>query len=190
MASINLLPYREQRRQRLRNQLAAGLFAGIMLTVAVLFLMNYALLRRQEIQMARNKDLTQKIALLKTKDRFLRESVAKQDALVARLHTLQSLQTNRLKALEFLEGIMSVIPDEVFLSRVVREGDMVVLSGFAASSRAVSEFMRQIQSRCLSEPPILREIKKSKKEAFANNEFQLNLVLKAKEKGCLHHGKA
>lgn len=190
MAHINLLPYREQRRQRLRNQAIAGLLVGIMLTSVVFLLTNYTLVRRQEVQIARNESLTKKIAFLKSKESLLKESAAQQDALVARLHTLQGLQTNRFLALKFLEGLMGVIPDEVFLSRVVREGDTVFLSGFADSSRAVSELMRRIESHCLSEPPILQEIKKSSKDASADNEFQLSLVLKAKEKECLHHGKA
>ena len=179
MADINLLPWRSEKRRLHRKQWIGCLLLGGAGVVGMLWVMNDWVLLRVATQTARNERLNHEISRLKHEVSEIEVLKTTRQALVQKMRVLEALQANRGITVLLLDGLMTIMPDGVFLNRVIREGDTVIVSGYAKSNRLVSELMRRIKHHRLSDAPTLREIKKSKESGKrAVNAFQLGVLLR------------
>ena len=175
---INLLPHREERRQRGRQHFAVlgGLTA--VLGLAIVGAGYLYISRMIDIQNDRNSYLKTQIAVL-DKDiaeiKKLKDEIA---ALLARKQIIETLQADRAQTVHLLDLLVRQMPEGVFLKSVRQRGLGVNLVGYAQSNARVSTLMRNIESSPWLADPKLVEIKAVTVNKKRLSEFNLNLAVK------------
>jgi type IV pilus assembly protein PilN len=157
---INLLPHREQRRQRRKRAFFAGLgFAAVagVLIAAVWYLVLQQMISAQQ---ARNDFLSAEIKRLEGQIKDIATLHTEIDALKSRQKAVEDLQTNRNVPVYLLDELVKYTPEGIYLTSVKQSGDQVVITGIAQTNERVSELLRntQNQSKWLHRPELV-EIK-------------------------------
>lgn len=158
MANINLLPWRERRREE-RKQ-AFFITLGVAFGVAAALLGVAMLYINGEIanQNARNKYITDQIAVLDTKITEIRNLQAQKQALTERMTVIQDLQGRRPVIVRLFDELVRTLPDGVYYNTITRTGDSIALSGVADSANRVSTLMRYLDDSEWFADPNLNQI--------------------------------
>lgn len=161
MAHINLLPWREERRQERLQQFLITTVASVVLTLlifygAVLFVDDLI-----EEQSQRNQYLKTEIAALDEKIKEIKSLEQERDRLLARMQVIQELQESRPKVVKILDSVVRVVPEGVSLQKVTRQGTSLVFDGIAQSNARVSVFMRKIDQNAEFDEADLKIVQRS-----------------------------
>lgn len=145
MAKINLLPWRQERRQQKQKQFYTllGISAAFGLAVAIGAIMYVdGLISNQN---KRNDLLTKEIKALEVKIKEI-ESLEKQRAsLLRRKQVIEELQASRSQMVHLFDELVRTIPDGVRLVSIKQAGQQLTLNGTAQSNARVSSYMRALQ---------------------------------------------
>jgi type IV pilus assembly protein PilN len=178
MISVNLLPWRAERRAAQRKHL--GILAGMVFALAagIVVLGHVVIQGYISIQEGRNTYLkTENTRLDKEIEeiRKLREEIT---ALLARKQVIERLQADRSQVVNLLDQLVRQTPDGVYLKSLKQQGTRVNVTGYSQSNARVSTLMRNVSGSPHLENPELVEIK----AALVNNkrvsEFNMNFSLK------------
>ncbi|MBK1702560.1 PilN domain-containing protein [Thiococcus pfennigii] len=175
MARINLLPWREERREQRRRAFLVLIGAAVGATLLVGIVSHIQIEHMIGNQQARNGHLQQEIAKL---DRQIREIKALEETkarLLARMDVIQQLQRSRPEIVHLFDELVATIPDGVFLTSIDQEGGGVVLEGRAQSNARVSAFMRNIEASGWVGNPLLLLIENKEKTGDGLSRFRLRL---------------
>ena len=175
---INLLPHREERRQRGRQHFAvlAGLTAALGIAiVGAGYLYVAGLISTQQ---ERNAFLKSEIAKLDKEIAEIKKLKDEIAALLARKQIIETLQADRAQTVHLLDQLVRQMPEGVYLRSVRQRGLGVNLVGYAQSNARVSTLMRNIESSPWLADPKLVEIKASSVNKKRLSEFNMNLVVK------------
>jgi type IV pilus assembly protein PilN len=145
MANINLLPWRERRREERKKTffvmlgVSAGI-AGAILGIGILYI-------KSEIanQTARNNYLTTTIAELDTKITEIRNLQQQKQELTERMAVIQDLQGRRPVIVRLFDELVRTLPEGVYYNSIVRNDDTITLNGIADSANRVSTLMRYLE---------------------------------------------
>jgi type IV pilus assembly protein PilN len=144
MPMINLLPWREELRQKRKKEFAlAALFAvlaGAGLTMGTK-LFYQAQISSQE---SRNEMLRAEITELDKQIEEIEELDAQKDRLIARMEIIEELQRSRPEAVHLLDEAIEIMPEGTHMTSLTQEGNRIEIEGMAQSSTRVSSIMRNI----------------------------------------------
>lgn len=178
MTQINLLPWRELRREQEKKQFTLYFAFGLIGAVIMVLLMNTYAKQLIEDQSARNEILQKEIQVLNKQTKEIEQIKALRLALIARMNIVQNLQSTRILTVRLFDELIKILPDGVFLTKMERSGDRIILLGYAESSSSISILMRNIEHNPWIYQPDLTEIKKTKEaQARVENEFKLSFTL-------------
>jgi type IV pilus assembly protein PilN len=146
MAQINLLPWREARREELKRAFLSilGLVAAAGV-VTVLFL-DRVVNAQIDHQKARNDYISQNIAQLDKQVEEIRDLQRKRNQLIERMRVIQELQGNRPIIVRVLDQLVRTVPDGVFYTQVSSSEQQLSISGVAESNNRVSSLMRRLDA--------------------------------------------
>ena len=160
MIRINLLPHREMRREKRKKDFVGSMvIAGI--AGAVLVFAGGVLVNQQiEAQTERNNYIRaaiQKLDLEIAEIKSLEEAIA---SLKARQTAVENLQSDRTIPVHLFDELVKLMPEGVFLEKLVQSELKVSLTGIAQSNERVAELLRNLSDRSeWMESPNLDEIK-------------------------------
>lgn len=181
MIRVNLLPHREEKRQRRKQQFAvlAGLFATLALVVGgvVWFLLDQQV-TQQQANVAFMKDEIGKLDKQIDEIRKIREET---QSLLAKKQVVEGLQSNRSEPVQLLDQLLRQLPEGVFLKAVRQAGTKIKVEGYAQSNARISALMRNLGASPYLENPELIEIKAVNLNQNPNqrvNEFAMNISIK------------
>jgi type IV pilus assembly protein PilN len=146
MAHINLLPWREERRQERQKQFLIGLGASLLLAGLLVYAWIFYVDTLINEQQERNTFLQSEIKKLDVKIKQISKLEEEREKLLARIQVIQDLQESRPKVVKVLDSIARTVPEGVFLTRVSRTGTNLSIEGAAQSNARVSVFMRELDS--------------------------------------------
>lgn len=187
MTNINLLPWRELKREQEKK-----IFTTLLLTVGVtaiiaILMVNYYASSLVSDQTARNKRIQDEITIF---DNDIAEIKALKDirtGLISRMRIVHGLQARRTLTVHFFDELIKILPDGVYLTEVKRVKDTITVKGYSESNTNVSVLMRNIQKNPWIQQPVLTDIKKANDNAettnrdkTVSNEFNLSFILKPK----------
>lgn len=175
---INLLPHREERRQRGRQHFAvlAGLTAALgAVVVGAGYLYIAGLIDTQD---QRNAFLRSEIAKLDKEIAEIKKLKDEIAALLARKQIIETLQADRAQTVHLLDQLVRQMPEGVYLRQITQRGLSVNLQGYSQSNARVSTLMRNIESSPWLSSPQLIEIKVARVGNKRLSEFNMNLQLK------------
>lgn len=180
MTTINLLPWREKKRQNDKNYFLKLLLAGFVLALFVVAVMDFYTLYCLRHQRIRNELLQKEVTLLGPALEDIKLIKQKTKVLESRLSLVQNLQSTRVLIVHLFDELSKVMTEGVLVTKLERKNNLVTLWGLADSNSSISEWMRNIQASDWITKPHLSEIKKRKTNTFvAKNEFVLTMLLKS-----------
>jgi len=181
MIRVNLLPHREEKRQRRKQQFAvlAGLTATLALVIGGVgwFLLDQQV-TQQQANVAYMKEEINKLDKQIDEIRKIREET---QSLLAKKQVVEGLQSNRSEPVQLLDQLLRQLPEGVFLKAVRQTGSKIKVEGYAQSNARVSALMRNLGASPYLENPELVEIKAVNLNQNPNqrvNEFTMNISIK------------
>lgn len=158
MTSINLLPWREERRQRRQRQFVVSIVAAVLLGAVSVVGAHLLVAEQIQGQEARNQFLRSEIARLNRIAEEMKKLDETKARLLARLDIIQNLQTSRPTMVRVFDTLARIAPDTLYLSSLKTEGNNITLNGTALSNYVVSDFLRRLVETPLFGEPVLRQI--------------------------------
>lgn len=175
MARINLLPWREARREELKRAFLSIL--GLVAAVAVVLVMLADRVVNSQIdsQNARNDYVTQNIRELDKQVEEIKDLQRKRNQLIERMRVIQQLQGNRPIIVRVLDQLVRTVPDGVFYTNVTSRGIDLNVKGVAESNNRVSSLMRRLDASDWLKEPNLDAVRAAPAYGDQANTFDLSV---------------
>ncbi len=153
MTRINLLPWREERRQEQKKQFAMMALMTCILAAAIVGLIHFQMQSKIDYQLSRNRFLTNEIKKLDEEIKEISELQKVRRSLIERMEVIQDLQGSRPSIVHLFTEIVSTVPNGVYLQTLKQTGSNLLINGEAESNARVSTYMRNLAgSEWLKEP--------------------------------------
>lgn len=173
---INLLPWREYRRQKNKKNFIVVLIVAISLAISIVFSLDAWIINKIKVQRKFNNELQTKIDLLGNKTNEIQELIDEKQKIMIQLTRLNEFHNNKYSALNLFVELISRMPNEIYFTHLKREENEIIVSGKAQSNTNVSDFMKNIEGSSSFAQPVLREIKTGTKNY--DNDFILQFQQK------------
>lgn len=142
MILINLLPHREERRQRRKVAFFAGLGAAAIAGLAVVGVW-YLIVQQLTVgQQERNQFLQAEIAKLDAQIKDIATLKAEIASLVARQKAVEDLQVDRNLPVHLLNELVKQTPEGIYFTAVRQDGQTLTVNGIAQTQERISELLR------------------------------------------------
>ena len=179
IARINLLPWRQRRRDRQRRVFLAQLgivFAG---SASLVFLAASVLDGRIAGQDARNQFLRSSLAELERQVDATEAIRRRTDKTLERLRALSDLRRDRTGTVRILEELARTVTPGVHYTSLVKRGTHITAHGVARTNHAVSALMRNLEASKRFEAPRLRGIEENRANDAADHAavFELTFAM-------------
>jgi type IV pilus assembly protein PilN len=145
MTKINLLPWREERRQQLTKEFYMLLGASAAIALIIFGLAFYYFDKSIEYQNQRNQFLNKEITVLDQKIAEIKKLEAQKASLIARQEVIEELQSSRTQMVHLFDELVKSIPNGVFLEKITQQGTAISLEGYSQSHSRVSDYMRRLE---------------------------------------------
>lgn len=171
MPRINLLPWREELRQKRKKDFMLAMLGAVLLGGLLTY--GYKLTVEAQIsnQNARNALLRSEIASLNKQIKQISGLEAQKERLLARMKIIDQLQRSRPEVVHLFDELVKTLPDGVYLTDVSQKGARITLKGAAQSSTRVSALMRNIEASKWLKNPGLDVIKTNDKDKTKTADF-------------------
>ena len=146
MPRINLLPWREELRQKRKKEFL-GALVGAMLFGGLLGY-GYKLGVQAQIrgQNERNTTLRNEIAELDKQIEEINTLEAQKERLIARMEIIDQLQRSRPQVVHLFDELVNTLPEGTYLTEVRQTDRRIEVSGSAQSSTRVAALLRNIDA--------------------------------------------
>jgi type IV pilus assembly protein PilN len=161
MARINLLPWREERRQELKKEFLVILGGAAAFAFVVLVLTNRVYNAWIDNQNGRNAYMQLNIDELNRQVAEIKEMEAKRRQLLDRMKVIQDLQGTRPLVVHVFDELVRTLPDGVYYQAIARTEQKIEIAGAAESNNRVSSLMRQMDKSDWFENPNLTSVQAS-----------------------------
>lgn len=182
---INLLDWRQAKRDRLKQQFFVLLGVGAALAAALVLLGYLSALQAIDHQKQRNEYLKQQIAEADQKIKEIQDLEKTKANLLARMRVIEELQASRTATVHFFDEIVNTLPDGVSITSLKQQGASVTIDGIAESNGRVSTYMKNLEASQWFADPKLVVIKTTEKDKQRKSEFTLQVknLTRAAKKG-------
>ncbi len=142
MILINLLPHREERRQRRKVAFFAGLGAAAIAGLAIVGVWYLIVQQLTVVQQERNQFLQSEIAKLDAQIKDIATLKAEIASLVARQKAVEDLQVDRNLPVHLLNELVKQTPEGIYFTTVKQDGQILTVNGIAQTQERISELLR------------------------------------------------
>ncbi|MBF0379670.1 MAG: PilN domain-containing protein [Magnetococcales bacterium] len=143
---VNLLPYREARREKMIQKILIAWGMTVALGVGGIIMTNSMISDHVLEQKAIKKQKQATIAQLDAKLGEIKDINVRKQQVKARLAVIETLGLQRNLPVHLLEAISTAIPDKVWLREISTTQNTITISGFTLSNAMVADFMRKLDS--------------------------------------------
>ena len=175
MPRINLLPWREELRQKRKKEFALAVVAAVLVGAALTFGTKVYYKGLIDSQESRNDTLRAEIAALDKQIADIETFEAEKRRLLDRMEIIQELQQSRPESVHLLDELATVPPNGVYLAAVTQEGRNVDLTGVAQSTQRISSMMRNVDDSAWLRTPQVGRIVTSGSGPGAESEFEMRV---------------
>jgi len=185
MANINLLPWREQRREQLRKEFLAVLGSVVVAAVAVIAVAHVVISGQIDAQNQRNDYLRGEIAKLDRQVVEIKDLQTRRNQLIDRMKVIQDLQGTRPVIVRIFDEIVRTLPEGVYYRGIQRSGSVITIQGTAESNNRVSSLMRKLEASEWFAGPVLKSVKANPEFGEQGNDFDMtvNVTMPGKADG-------
>jgi len=172
MAHINLLPWREERRQQQTRQFATVTVLSLLLAAALVFLVHVTFDDQINHQNHRNAILQNEIKTLDSALAQIETLEETREQLLSRMDIIQSLQQQRPQIVRLFDDFVRTVPEGIFLTSIKQQGEQITINGVAESNGRVSAYMRNIDASDWMSTPKLKVIQ-TRKGTLRSSDFTI-----------------
>ena len=158
MARINLLPWRDEQRQKREKQFNIMAISAVVVTAALMHGVHMYNEERIAFQESRNQYMEQQITSLNTRIKAIKNLDEQRKNLLARMEIIQQLQASRPEIVHIFDELITTLPEGVFYNQIKQNGNTLAVNGVAQSNAYVSSLMRNINASSWLKDPSLRQI--------------------------------
>lgn len=177
MAKINLLPWREERREQLKREFITNLAVVSIVAVGLIGLWYYQLGMQVTQQEGRNAYIKEHIGKLDVEVAEIADLKDSREQLLDRMEIIQGLQGNRPVIVRIFDQFVETLPDGVYYTKLSRGGNSVQIEGTAESNNRVSSLMRRLDSSDWFVDPNLTAVVSNPSYGEQANNFNLSVSL-------------
>lgn len=177
MAHINLLPWREERRQEQKKEFLMILGAVAAVGVLLVLLVGQVYNGMIDHQRSRNNYLQGNIDELNRQVKEIAELDKKRRELIDRMKVIQELQGNRPIIVRLFDELVRTLPDGVYYETLNRTDGKVDIRGVAESNNRVSSLMRNFDRSGWFDKPNLTAVKAFPEFGEQASRFQLSVMI-------------
>jgi type IV pilus assembly protein PilN len=179
MIRINLLPHRQIRRAERQRQFNIMLAATVVAAGVIVFMVQTVISARIDAQLSRNTRLDTAIAQLDKEIAEIKALKQQISSVLERKQIVENLQTDRSQAVILLDEITRQLPEGLFLTSIKQQGNLIELEGVADTNARIATLVRNLSTSQWMESPRLIEIKAVTVNNQKQNQFKLNVSMKA-----------
>lgn len=193
MAKLNLLPWREARRQQRKKEFYAMLGMVGAVGAGIAFLAYLFVQSQLDLQDRRNARLTEEIAQLDLRIAEIKTLDEERAGLLKRKEIIESLQASRSVMVHLFDELARSTPEGVQLTGIKQAGTLITLDGVSQSPARVAQFMRNLEASPFLKEADVKFVQRSDSKApqggaprpataspDKDNGFQLTLSLEEK----------
>jgi type IV pilus assembly protein PilN len=174
MAKINLLPWREERRQQKQQEFLTSVGLAVLMTAVALGAIHMYIEGLKDYQNSRNKILQDEISVIDKKIEEIRDIETQKNKLLTKIDVIQKLQESRPQIVHLFDELPKSTPEGVYLTKFKQAGDTLTMTGMAQSNARVSAYMRAIEASPWLVSPKLNVIQaKGKGNSIHMNDFTM-----------------
>jgi type IV pilus assembly protein PilN len=181
MIRINLLPHRQIKRAERQRQFGLMALFTAVLASAIVFVGWTYLGSKKQAQLDRNARLEQAIAKLDVEIADIKELKDQINSVLERKQIVENLQTNRSQAVVVMDELARQLPEGLFLKSIKQVGNVITVQGVADTNARVATLVRNLEVSNWLESPVLIEIKAVTVNGIKQNDFTLQVQLKAQK---------
>ena len=119
---INLLPWREEKRQQYKQRFYGMVVLGILAALMLQWFASLYIDHLKDQQKSRNQQLQAYISKLDKELINLKEIEAKHKSILTRLRLVESLQNERNKTTDFMNLMPELVPEGVYVDKIKMSG--------------------------------------------------------------------
>lgn len=178
--TINLLPWREERRERKRRFFFICLGVSGVMAVAIVIMAFTTFNSLIEHQTTRNQLIEDEIARYNQQLIKIKKLKKVRVSLIARMKVIQRLQESRTEIVHFFDELINIVPRSIYILEAKRTSDLITLTGHTDANSSVSLLMHNIEKNYWLNKSELEEVaevtSKTKNKLF--KQFRLKFILK------------
>jgi len=146
MARINLLPWRQEERERSNKEFITLVVAVTLLALLSAFATWSYFNNELDEQRDANALIEQENVRLDTVLTEIDSLEQRREDIISRMQVIQDLQGRRPVPVRLWDDIAKAIPSALYLNNFKREGDLLTLTGLADNPNVVSSLIRNLDS--------------------------------------------
>ncbi len=158
MARINLLPWRDDRRQIRKREFWTQMGVAAAISVLAVFGGMVFMDTQNELQEANNAFLTAEIKKLDDKIVEIQALEKNKAKLLKKKEIIENLQGDRSLMVHIFEQLARTIPDGVALNGIKQTANLIELTGKAQSEARVAQYMRNLDDSPYLKDPDLNTV--------------------------------
>ena len=179
MPSINLLPWREERRKIRQQTFQMRMVLAAIVGIVVLVLWWLGLSNAITNQNERNAYLNDQIKQIDKQIADIKTLQQQKAQMLARMNIIEQLQASRMASVHLFDQLVKTLPSGIYLTQVSQNGSQLTIQGVAESSARVSTYMRNIDASRWMSDPNLQVVQKDTRIDFGVRAQQFTVTAKA-----------
>lgn len=146
MMQINLLPWRERRRDAIKRTFIRQILLAVTIAAIAVYASSEFLARQLAQQELINRVLEQQIVDLDARVTEVGSLREQQAAVRGRMRLIADLQKDRATVVRVLDQFVKSLPNEVYFLSLERADGVILVEGVSDSYAGVTELMRRLES--------------------------------------------
>jgi type IV pilus assembly protein PilN len=176
ITQINLLPWREEKRQDAKKTFLTTLAITAVLASVIVVLIHVQMQSKIDYQLSRNRFMSNEIVKVDEEIKEISELQKVRRSLIERMEVIQDLQGSRPSIVHLFSEIVSTVPNGVYLKSLSQNGGNLLVKGEAESNARVSTYMRNLSASEWLKDPNLTVIEIEDKKVNRISTFTLTVT--------------
>jgi type IV pilus assembly protein PilN len=174
MPMINLLPWREELRQKRKKEFFLSVFGAVLLAAALT--MGTKAYYRAQIsgQESRNQILRTEIEELDKLIAEINEFDTRKRRLLDRMEIIDQLERTTPEAVMLVDSLVDIMTEGTYLTAVNQSGTRVELAGRSRSNQRVADLLRNVDSALWLKTPLLDDVVTEGDGPQRSNQFNVS----------------
>jgi len=177
MASINLLPWRDELREERKRQFLSVLACFVLLAGLIGLLWVGVQTAQIKNQVATNAALQSGIAELDEEIEGIQKLKDDKEDMLDRMQVIKGLQGNRPEIVKLFDQFVQVIPEGTYVSRIEASGATLSVEGKTESNQRISSFMRSMDQTAKFSDPNLTTVNADRELGDQGSSFEMTATI-------------
>ena len=177
MANINLLPWREEAREKQKRDYTGVLALVFLVSGLIVYLSLMAIEVIADDQKSRNAYLQSEIKLLETQIAEITKIRTRKKDIERRTEVILGLQQSRNLPTHVLDELVRIVPAGIYLSSIEKKGSMLWIEGRSESNNNVANMMRKVKTSDWLQDPNMQSIVAQNEELRQLQRFTLRVTI-------------